>query len=150
MTVVFTPAARRHARPIAAILEDWNEEADWMPNRPDPRRFRVQACLLLDRTEVTLARHRHRHRPVGFIALRHGIIHSLYLAPPARGQGIGRRLLDLAKARHRRLDLWTHQANTGARNFYAQQGFYENRLTNGEANDEKLPDVHLVWARGMA
>ena len=119
-----------------------------MPNRHDPRQFRAQARLLLDRTEVTLARC--AHCPVGFIALRHGTIHSLYLAPQARGQGIGRHLLDHAKARHRRLDLWTHQANSGARSFYARQGFYENRLTNGEGNDENLPDVHLVWARGMA
>ncbi|MGB5558716.1 MAG: GNAT family N-acetyltransferase, partial [Paracoccaceae bacterium] len=109
---------------------------------------RAAARLLLDRTQVTVARH--RRRTVGFIALKDGAVQSLYLTRPARGQGIGRSLLDHAKSRHHRLELWTFQANTNARRFYARHGFYENRLTNGEGNDQNLPDVHLVWARSMA
>ena len=148
MNVSLAPAARRDAGPIATILGGWSDEADWMPRLNDQRQLRANARLLLDRTEVTVARHC-RHT-IGFIAVRCGTVHSLDLAPSARGQGIGRHLLDHAKARHRRLDLWTFQANTAARRFYARQGFYQNRLTNGEGNDETLPDVHLVWARGMA
>ncbi len=93
---------------------------------------------------------RSRRHVLGFIARSGASIQSLYLAPQARGQGLGRRLLDHAKAGADRLDLWTHQANREARAFYARQGFFENRLTNGEGNDEKLPDVHLIWAKGMA
>ena len=148
MNVVLTNAKPGDAKPIASILSDWIDETDWMPRLHSVDQDQAHALLLLDRTEVTVARA--RRRIVGFMATRDASVHALYLAPQARGQGIGRHLLDHAKERHRRLDLWTFQANTAARRFYVGQGFYENRLTNGEGNDENLPDVHLVWARGMA
>ena len=117
-----------------------------MPYARDVRRHRADARLLIDRTEVTVARY--RRDVVGFIAMQDGAVQSLYLARPARGQGIGQHFLDLAKARADRLELWTYQANMAARRFYARQGFYEHRLTNGEDNDQNLPDVHMVWSRG--
>ena len=147
MTITLTAAKSGDARAIAAILSGWIDETEWVPRIHTHDEDRAHARLLLERTEVTVARAR-RH-VVGFMALRDRSIHSLYLAPDIRGQGIGQHLVEGAKARHRRLDLWTFQANTPARRFYARQGFYEARLTNGEGNDEKLPDVQMVWARGM-
>jgi hypothetical protein len=41
--------------------------------------------------------------------------------------------------------LWTFQANTGARRFYARHSCREVEWTNGEHNEEKTPDVRLVW-----
>lgn len=148
MTVVLTPAARRHVAPIAGILGHWRKEAGWMPSANTLQQDRAAARLLLRRTEVTIARR--PFRVLGFIALSGKIVQALYLAPEAVGQGLGRSLIDHAKARTDRLELWTHQANSAARRFYLRQGFYENRLTNGEDNDERQPDVHLVWARGTA
>lgn len=148
MTVMLTPAARRHATPIAGILGHWRQEAGWIPSESTPHQDRAAARLLLRRTEVTLARR--RFRVLGFIALSGKIVQALYLAPEAVGQGLGRSLIEHAKARTDRLELWTHQANSAARGFYVKQGFYEKRLTNGEDNDDRLPDVHLVWARGTA
>ena len=52
-----------------------------------------------------------------------------------------------AKARSPRLELWTFQANTRARAFYAREGFAEVKLTDGQGNDEELPDVRMVWNR---
>lgn len=147
MTIKLLPAARRDVRPIAAILSGWIDETEWMPRIHTHEDDRAHARLLLDETEVTVAC---KGRSVmGFMALRDTSIHSLYLAPDLRGQGIGRRFVDEAKTRHCCLDLWTFQANLRARRFYASQGFYATRLTNGEGNDEKLPDVQMVWTRGM-
>ncbi len=82
-----------------------------------------------------------------FIA-RDGVrIHALYTEPQWRGRGAGARLVREAMDAIERLELWTAQANAGARRFYAGQGFREIRLTGGEGNDEGVPDVLMKWER---
>jgi ribosomal protein S18 acetylase RimI-like enzyme len=63
----------------------------------------------------------------------------------ARGQGIGSDLLRQAQAAAPALTLWTFQANTGAQRFYLRHGFREALRTQGEANDEGLPDIRYEW-----
>lgn len=84
--------------------------------------------------------------PAGFIARDGAHIHALFVHPRARGQGLGQALLDEAKARADRLELWVLHANTAARRFYAAQGFDEVLCSrDGLGNDENLPDVLMVW-----
>ena len=71
--------------------------------------------------------------------------HAAATCSRARGRGVGKALLDTAKARSDRLELWCFQANAGARRFYAREGLAEVERTDGAGNDEKLPDVRLVW-----
>nr|WP_275982153.1 GNAT family N-acetyltransferase [Frigidibacter sp. ROC022] len=106
---------------------------------------------LIREMQVTVAETGGRSpRPCGFLARREGFIHALYLAPQARRQGLGRRLLDAAKAERPALELWAFQANTPARAFYRAQGFAEVELGDGRGNDEGLPDVRLNWRRAEA
>lgn len=88
--------------------------------------------------------------PLGFLALEGDEVDKLYVDGPARGRGLGKLLLDHAKGQVARLGLWTFQANTGARRFYAREGFCEVRLTDGAGNEEKLPDAWLAWERTEA
>jgi GNAT superfamily N-acetyltransferase len=83
---------------------------------------------------------------VGLMTVHDGWLEQLYLAPDARGQGIGDRLVELAKERQPDgLQLWTFQVNGPARRFYARHGFREVELTDGSGNDEREPDVRLEW-----
>ena len=43
------------------------------------------------------------------------------------------------------LALWTFQSNTRAQEFYRRHGFTEVRRTDGSANEERVPDVRMVW-----
>lgn len=81
----------------------------------------------------------------GFIARDGARIHALFVHPRARGQGLGRALLEDAKRAHDRLELWVLHANASARRFYAAQGFHEVLCSRGLGNDENLPDVKMVW-----
>ena len=74
-------------------------------------------------------------------------IHALYTEPQWRGRGAGARLVREAMEAIDRLELWTAQANHGARRFYTGLGFKDVRLTEGEGNDEGVPDVHMKWER---
>jgi len=39
------------------------------------------------------------------------------------------------------------QRNADARRFYAARGFVEVALTDGTRNDEREPNVRMVWTR---
>ena len=60
-----------------------------------------------------------------------GEVTSLFVA--RTGQGLGKALLDRAKAGRDRLQLWTFVANDGARRFYRREGFRELGRTDAPA-----------------
>jgi len=89
------------------------------------------------------------HRPeavVGFMVLGDGWIEQLYLEPDYFGRRLGGDFVELAKEQcPGGLQLWTFAVNAPARRFYARQGFVEVEETDGAGNEEREPDVRLVW-----
>jgi GNAT superfamily N-acetyltransferase len=87
-------------------------------------------------------------RVVALLVVTPGWIEQLYVAPDRLRRGIGRALLDHAKARAAGgLSLYTFQANARARRFYERNGFTAEWLGDGSANEEGQPDVRYVWTR---
>ncbi len=127
----------------AAILNAWIDDRDWMPRVHTPEEVEAfYKDFVFVHREVWVS-----GVPVdGFMALdpEANMVTALYVA--RSGEGIGRRLLDHAKAGRSALELWTFVANEGARRFYAREGFREVRQTPGD-NEEGLPDVLLRWER---
>lgn len=81
------------------------------------------------------------------LALSPGWVDQLFVAPGRTGEGLGSVLLDHAKQLHPSgLQLWTFETNLGARRFYARHGFTEVERTDGSGNEEKAPDVRMVWS----
>ena len=133
-------ATPQDAAEIARVLGDWCREVPWLPklHTRDADLAFVRGLLATHVVRVGFA------GGVGFLARRGVAVTALYLAPEARGKGLGKALLDEAKALGH-LQLWAFQANHGARAFYRREGFGEVRFTDGADNDEKLPDVRLEW-----
>ena len=135
-------ATPEDAPALARILGDWVRETGWMPvlhTREEDLGFLAH---LIGTTEVTLAED---GTPSGFLALDGEDVRALYLAPEARGQGIGRALLDHAKASRGRLSLWAFEANPRAVAFYQREGFRVAERTDGSGNEEALPDLRMIW-----
>jgi len=83
---------------------------------------------------------------VGLAVVAEGDLDQLYVAPDRLGEGIGRRLLDLAKERSPDgLVLYTFQVNERACRFYERNGFVAEWFGDGSANEEGQPDVRYVW-----
>jgi GNAT superfamily N-acetyltransferase len=83
---------------------------------------------------------------VGFLVLGAGWIEQLYLEPDHIGRHLGDHLMRLAKEQcPGGLQLWTFAVNAAARRFYARHGFVEVEHTDGAGNEEREPDVRLVW-----
>jgi len=83
----------------------------------------------------------------GFIAVHEGWLNHLYIDPGHWGGGWGTKLLDVARADTGRLQLRVFQQNTRARHFYACRGFLERELTDGQNNEEGMPDLRMEWIR---
>ena len=81
----------------------------------------------------------------GFIAFRDDWLNHLYIHPCFWSKGFGSLLLGEAKRTSPRLQLWTFQRNKTARAFYNYHKFVEVELTDGARNEERTPDVRMVW-----
>lgn len=125
-------ASFRAALPTVRLTHTDDEVRAWVRDHLIPA---TECWVALDGAEV-----------VGMLALSRGWIEQLYVSPGRRGEGIGRRLLDLAKERaDGPLELWTFQVNEAARGFYEAHGFAAVELTDGAANEEREPDVRYRW-----
>jgi putative acetyltransferase len=85
--------------------------------------------------------------PVGYIAFRPDFVEHLFIHPSSQGQGVGLALLEKAREGAFELSLWTFQQNLRARRFYEKHGFVVVVETDGQDNEEKLPDVLYRWRR---
>ena len=148
MTGVDVPQVRR-ARPgeagaCAAILNAWIDGTAWMPRVHTAEDVRRHYREFVFRNRLIWVA---GDPVVGYLALdeAEGAITSLYAAHP--GQGVGRALLDRAKAARDRLWLWTFVANEAACRFYTREGFAEVERSDGD-NEEGLPDIRFQWERG--
>ncbi len=83
---------------------------------------------------------------VGWVDVHEDWLDQLYCRRGFTGKGIGVQLLNFAKSKSPSgLQLWTFQVNSGARKFYAREGFREVELTDGQTNEERSPDVCMEW-----
>lgn len=141
-----TPATPADAAAIATVMRT-SFEATYpsFEKRHSPegdRRF-VQDRLM---TTTTVETAKDGTTLVGFIAYTPDEIDQLYILPKWHRAQIGTRLLARAKETATRLTLWTFAVNTGARAFYAKNGFREIAET-ADDNEQGEPDVQLEWTR---
>ena len=74
---------------------------------------------------------------------------QLYVRPDRLGEGIGRMLVEHAKALSPAgLSLYTFQVNERARRFYERNEFVAEWFGDGTANEERQPDVRYGWRPG--
>jgi GNAT superfamily N-acetyltransferase len=86
---------------------------------------------------------------VGFVAFETASVNQLFVRVDRIGQGIGARLLQLAKDHSSgRLWLYTFARNAAARRFYARHGFIE--VAHGFEPTWQLDDVRLEWKLSRA
>jgi chorismate mutase len=83
---------------------------------------------------------------VGYFRMTAEWLDDLYVVPDAAGHGIGRALLEVAKSlRPRGFALWVFETNDAARRFYRRHGLLELEHTDGSSNEERSPDLRMVW-----
>lgn len=138
-------AVRDDIEAIAALfLRSRQQALPFLPILHTPEEDQLHMFDMLQRGRITLAED--ETSLLGFMVDLDGWIAHLYLDPDHRRQGVGQLLLDAAKSRHDRLELWCFQQNWAARAFYEKNGFVAVKETKGD-NEEKLPDRLYRWQR---
>jgi len=82
---------------------------------------------------------------VGFCVRQEDNLTALYVARDFRGQGVGKSLLDLAKADRDWITVWAFEKNPRARKFYRREGCVE--ITREVDQATGLIDVEHRWTR---
>ena len=128
---------------IAAMLGAWSHETFGMPTLdPALDDMRLAQHLITRRTTRIL----YGRDTVGFLSRTGLQLDALYLIPTARDQGLGRLLLNEAKAACDSLTLFTYEANLPCLRFFAREGF-AIAGRSGDENDKCLPDLRLCWQK---
>lgn len=83
---------------------------------------------------------------VGFMGIEDGRLEMLFLSPAARGQGLGRRLLEYGITRYGMRELTVNEQNPQAVGFYEHMGFATYRRT--ETDEQGGPYSILYMRRG--
>ena len=147
MADMYRTARESDGAACAAIVLDWVDTTAWMPNPDD--RASVEAFWTVAFNEEKSSWVAERDgRVIGFCVRNAGEennIGALYVARQARRSGVGRRLLDLAKADCSHITVWAWEANGSARRFYRREGLVE--LSRELDEETGLMDVEHVWRR---
>ena len=146
--LTIAPARALDAGRLSDVMACANAQLEWLPQAHSRAE---EIGVLGDMIEVGWVQvARTDEAVVGFLVRRDAEIHGLYLHPKAQGQGIGRRLINVAKDHRDHLGLWSFAANARATRFYRQVGFLEVMRSDGAGNEFGLPDVRFEWQRRAA
>ncbi len=142
MSLVLRPAVATDAAALAAIQLAARTSAD-IPNlHTAAEDLAFHQGLIAGKTVMVAERD---GVPVGFAAIHDGWLDHLWIEPVHHRQGIGRALLAWArKAGDLKLYVFTH--NVRAIAFYRAHGALQIAESDGQGNEERLPDLTLRLA----
>lgn len=133
------------AEHVAALFADARSGMTYLPTIHSDDENRAFLWAQLEQRESLLALI--DGTVVGFAIYGEGWLRHLYVGRAHQRCSIGSRLLLGVMARAAGpLQLWTFQANHGARRFYERHGFLPVEQTDGKDNEEQLPDVRYAWS----
>lgn len=81
--------------------------------------------------------------PLGFMGIADTSLEMLFLAPEARGQGLGRRLLQYGIVHHGVNTLTVNEQNPQARGFYEHMGFVVERRSELDEQGNPYPLLYM-------
>ena len=135
------------AAPIARMMRSTYDRMEYIPRLHTHEEDLAYIGGLFGEREIWVAEN--DAGVVGFAILSADELMQMHVAPDEQNAGIGSALLDRAKERRPAgFSLWTFQKNVGARRFYERHGLEVVRLTDGEGNEEREPDVQYAWRPG--
>lgn len=142
MTYSYRLAEARDGDACAKIVQEWGAETPWLGPLSDFPEFSEWWTNCLQHVETSWVAEKDGD-VVGFCVRQDDNITGLYVARSARGQGVGKHLLDLAKQDRAWITVWAYEQNPRARQFYRREGCVEVSREIDEAT--KLRDVEHRW-----
>ncbi len=144
MTETYRLAEGRDGVACARIVQEHGQETPWLGPLFDLERLETwwSGCLQHVPTAWVCVR---EGAVIGFCVRQEDNLTALYVARAARGQGIGKALLDLAKAERDWITVWAYEENPRARAFYRREGCVE--VSHEVEEGTGLVDIEHRWQR---
>ncbi|MCO6382162.1 GNAT family N-acetyltransferase [Oceanicola sp. 502str15] len=143
MSTSYRPGTPEDATACARIIRGWGEEVDWIDPMDDLAPMSAFWAKIFARHPVWIALE--AGEVVGFSNREERHLCGLYVDHQARGRGVGKRLLDLAREDQPRMIAWSYEDNRAARRFYRREGFVERCREVEEGTG--LMNVEHLWTR---
>lgn len=141
--VIIRPGHLTDVPSCVDILLDWVSEISWADEQ-SPRAEILELWEGYFTHDLSWVA-QDKGRILGFCSRGGDNINALYVAGAARGQGLGKRLLDAAKAERDWITVWAYDKNPRARAFYRREGLIE--ISREVEEGSGLIDVEHRWAR---
>ncbi len=125
------------------ILRDWADETPWMAELDELEPMQNFWRDLFKTNLVWVAEL--EDRIVGFCTRDDDNIGALYVAPEMRSTGIGKSLLDMAKADRDWISVWAYEKNKQALKFYRREGLIE--ISREIESDSNLMNIEHRWTK---
>ncbi len=146
MTFDFRTGTPADATACAKIIRDWGKETPWMTKLDELTPMAAYWRRVFETEPVWVAEK--QSCVVGFCVRTDDNVSALYVARQARNHGVGKRLLDFAKADRDWITVWAYELNVPARRFYRREGLVEiSRVTEKYDDGVSLVDVEHRWRR---
>ncbi|AUH32492.1 GNAT family N-acetyltransferase [Paracoccus tegillarcae] len=146
MNYVFRLAVPSDAEACSQIIQDWGDETPWMVPLDNLAPMKEFWSFIFEE-EIGWVAHRNG-QILGFCARTEDNITGLYVAKKARGKGLGKALLDLAKEDQQWITVWAYEKNEDARRFYRREGLIEiGREMEVFEDGSSLMDIEHRWTR---
>lgn len=125
------------------ILRDWAAETPWMVELDERQSMQAFWSDLFKTDRVWIAEV--GDRVVGFCTRDDDNIGALYVAGEVRSTGIGKRLLERAKADRDWITVWAYEQNEQALRFYRREGLVE--ICREIETGSNLMNIEHRWTR---
>lgn len=134
----------------AAIINDYLDTTTWLPRVVDRKSIEdMFGADLLDKRTIFVVED--GGEIVGYLSMDHdaGFIPAVYLRPDARGNGLGKALLDAAKtARPQGFELTVFEPNSDALRFYKREALVEIPEGRNTETPEGVATLLMRWPGG--
>lgn len=138
---VIRRAVADDAPACAAVINAWIDGTDWMPRMVSAADIEAALRDGLPRREAYVV-----GDPVeGYLSMDPEEAHIWGLYVARRGAGLGKALMDRAKAGRDHLRLNSHAANGAAHRFYAREGFVQT--TAPWRGGDGIDEIRMEWRR---
>lgn len=147
MTFQIRSGKKSDALACVDILRNWADETAWMAEMGELEPMQAFWMDIFEEDLVWVAEI--DERIVGFCT--RGVddgadnIGALYVIAEARGAGIGKRLLDMAKKDRDWITVWAYEKNERARKFYKREGLVE--ISREIEKSSNLVNIEHRWKR---
>lgn len=127
---------------MAAVINGWIDATVWMTRDQPPETIERFIREAYDAREIWVV----GQPVVGYLSLDPVSLRIGGLYCSMTGQGIGKALLDQAKAGRDFIWLHTHVPNKGAQRFYRREGFVPTEVIAPQSA-EAVPELRMEWHR---